>query len=373
MIDESGYMALKRIKIKQAMTFCVMLCFLGACQGDSGTEKKVKFQIPWPTAKGKYQIQEVELKTLSHPQKLEGSAAKVLLNSRYKRSDGLISPSFDLRFIERDSVFIPANSSSLQAATVYAHMEKLQELDQKAGIEKLLPRPRNVGVNAEVIFPGGEKPAKNNAAYIPSSDVFVIVPYDQENLPITLNAGVIAHEYFHAIFQHAVMKDLDKKSEYEEFLLQAWDEGMADLWGWIYTGDVSFISHSLPQFAKGRVLDEGAYGIPQDIKLQKLLDEMSEKEKRRQIYTVGSFYSRLLYQVAKNAGHADNKEGRQKFAKVFIKSLNRLKDQMDSKEIGADLIVKAFAEEAPQTFKKSCSSFSTSFKKETLVSLGCDE
>ncbi len=51
--------------------------------------------------------------------------------------------------------------------------------------------------------------------------------------------------------------------DYHSYLLRGLNEGLADFWGWLYSSDIDFVGHSLPQFTSQRKL-EGLDAIPSD-------------------------------------------------------------------------------------------------------------
>ncbi len=146
----------------------------------------------------------------------------------------------------------------------------------------------------------------NNAQHNGLLRAILIDPYQETGVPLSINGGVLAHEHFHALFFDlsfgSILEEFQKqlveiekenakkqttnlmshiiefdnelkinavdphrrksvrtnlkigKEEFTEteldffynlILLKAFNEGLADVWGWLYTGDADFISHSL--------------------------------------------------------------------------------------------------------------------------------
>lgn len=237
--------------------------------------------LPWPSPTGEYTLQVVEVHTLKNIERATGEAAEVVMQPRLMNKKIVGDPA-SVRAIETsEGVLVPSDMVSSQVLTLYAHMEKLWELDRALGVDGWLPRPRRIGLNARIpIGPGGLM--TNNAAYDFGSDGVIIMPYDprgmdwDKQLPIAMNAGIIAHEYFHALFS-SVMGEVIRPGQspvssqplptegrissrsaldkHNLLLMRAFNEGLADVWAWVYTGDLNFIGHSLAYYSKTRKLN----------------------------------------------------------------------------------------------------------------------
>src|SRR5690606_9491676 len=109
-------------------------------------------------------------------------------------------------------------------------------------------------------------------------------------LPMALNGGILAHEHFHAYFfalllekvilildqwptptassVHSGVKSgwwlphFNSTLNHNMGVLLAWNEGLADFWGYLYSGDPQFIGESLPHRLRARSLDRGVSPIP---------------------------------------------------------------------------------------------------------------
>jgi len=187
------------------------------------------------------------------------------------------------RFIRNShKVYVPSDTLSQQMALVYAHMERLAALDATLGVGNLNHWPRDIGLGVRMM-----NGMENNAFYDGGSDSMLFVPYSEQNLPIIVNAGVLAHEHFHSLFFKIVVKPSQAESKsaiwsnqgsnhnaqlyenslgltstlattnsgtetkdlhfyYHVAMLRGLNEGLADYWGWVYTGDPEFLAPSLP-------------------------------------------------------------------------------------------------------------------------------
>lgn len=282
-------------------------CSLPATELRSGTQK---LMIPW-VQDGNYSIQTVSVATLTNVSEVEGSSALFMMSPSIvdRRIVGLRPRA--RTFLDAQGVHVPTDQLSLHLLTLYAHMEKLRDLDTAVGLGQLLPLPRVVGV--EVQIPQKRRNVlENNALYSPENDALLFVPYQGNDLPLTVNGGVIAHEHFHALFNYLVLKPTSKRLKSEDAgrvhprqekdmgevfkdlpssssrkkltpsfgnnawelyhinLLRAMNEGMADLWGWVYSGDPIFVRRSLPNLRKSRDLDNP---ITQVMSFEKFRDQ----------------------------------------------------------------------------------------------------
>lgn len=207
----------------------------------------------------------------------------------------------------KDGVFVPKNFISQQIATLYYHAQNLMRLETSLDFDTKRTKPLKIVLDTPVL---NTKQSENNAFYDGDLDAIVFLKYSEGNLPLSLNGGVFAHEYFHSIFDKLVIKSV-KNSEvfsipvainklintktlddvqnedlsdqvkkiklklaegpitlnadnvkwYYALLLKGFNEGLADYWGWQYVNDSAFIAHSLPQTITTRKLDLNSQNI----------------------------------------------------------------------------------------------------------------
>lgn len=271
-----------------ALSFAPMFIVLNLISCTKAEPESALFKLWWPSEEGGYTQQDISLPTFDDPYELRGQIAQVIVNPSY--SNGDLQGDSVGRFTRNEyGVWIPSDYKTLQATTVYAHVERLRGIDERVGIAGALPVPFQVGVFAEI--PDGTGGfITSNALYDSSQDFMLIVPYGLHDVPIGFNGGIIAHEHFHRIFAKTVMTELnraltgdgpspgfrasdvrvnsfdlrqlfdaslseeDLRELYHIVLLRALNEGMADFWAWLYTGDPDFIARSLPSEKSRRTL-----------------------------------------------------------------------------------------------------------------------
>ncbi|MGE3974449.1 MAG: hypothetical protein AB7F59_07990 [Bdellovibrionales bacterium] len=351
----------------------IMMIYLGFILSACNTMKPLgsgpfKVQIPWAERGQDYSIQQVEIHTLKDVVRMEGDAATIRVN---QQSD-LRPPEAHFTQVS-EGIVIPTDPLSAQLFAVYAHMERLLSLESELGIAQFIPRPRLVSIESKIISEDTRERILDNATFVGSLDLLAVMPISTNSLPITMNAGVLAHEQFHAIFYHLMLKDLTaadlrnmdlikdewgpEKKDYalelktlrerpaavetqtnavdvvevsqkqiEEnrmynnlFILQALNEGFADFWGWLYSGDSNFIVRSIPDVRTHREIKVQTRSLPTEEEIQRLLGKPNKEVYRSMAYFLGTSYATILRGIAE-------REGRFEAAQVLLASLKNIKN-----------------------------------------------
>lgn len=329
------------------------------------------------TADGSYKLGITELAGITDLENMTGRYVRFFMSPRItnNRLDGL-SPK--ARFIKNsDGILIPADEITGQMVVIYSHMQKMAELDKELGAEGVNQWPRDVGLAVRVRGLG----KVNNAFYEGTTDSMLIVPYTNSNTAISINGGILAHEHFHSLFYKLALgkaaaglhekelstvlnidledtlsgrltpgaqdTELTEKSLNEYYyaaITRGMNEGLADFWGWMYTGDPDFIVQSLPK-EKGRTLK-----VAENISLGSALIEGNIKEKLKSdfqfaqnnnlsmadlilgySYTLGTEISRTMKRYAdlyaKGRGMEDL-QARKEVAKIVIKMLPDIREEL---------------------------------------------
>lgn len=153
---------------------------------------------------------------------------------------------------EPAGVVVPADRDSFQALSLYRNLDRVATLLRAHGhvpsrrlVVFYLPRYDNV------LFGDGRLLLTDNAAYMSLARAFLILPsFMLSDLPMLLNEGVVAHEYGHAVIHQELFGDATEEphagSKDEGWRiaarhLQAMHEGVADIIGFVATGDANFI------------------------------------------------------------------------------------------------------------------------------------
>lgn len=347
---------------------------ISGCSSQFQASQTRFYQLPWPNEDGGYSLQKVEIETLHSPLKFKGEVAEILIDPFMTEGGELASNGSGRYIYTSDGVSVPANYETLIGVTAYAHFERLFKLDQETGAAHYLSWPIKVAVQANIATRQNNSVMLNNAVYDGQYDAVLVTPYDRPELPIGFNAGVLAHEHFHRTYQKSVINSLRqtrsltrKKSEslffevldvilnrrgsshfhsegswvhseggwasieeflqlnrlrgmeadddvlqplYNVFFVRGLNEGLADFWGWVYTGDSSFLKHSLSgkvaterDIAKSNRLGDSARfhsvedWLTQIFKNRKSLELWSPGIYDVLIYKLGSDYARFLHDL----------------------------------------------------------------------------
>ncbi|MNK84098.1 hypothetical protein D3C87_1039370 [compost metagenome] len=381
-----------------------------------------------PQEEGGYRLQRFELIGISDIKEVAGRFVNFFVSPKIAVKNGkekMTGSAPRAQFIRNSAGdYIASDSLTIELFSIYAHMQKLAALDEELGAGGVNKWPRDIGV--AVRADGG---MVNNAQYYGPADVMYFVRYTKSELPIQVNAGVLAHEHFHSLFYKLVPgseatrksvhnhltetadtpqkpvildgstldadiqfkvvaapvseRNLKTEQEMREVYYGGLNEGFADFWGWMYTGDPDFIGLSLPEHKDLRTLNNGGrgedflisvdnvYGTLNNIKENlKEHSELSEKQRTAYYneyrmgykYSVGSRFSRMLKHltgIVKAERKMTDKESR----KFVAKSLLKILPLITMKEIGPELVVTSLAAQIPELAEKECDYLRLSVQK----------
>ena len=362
----------------------ISLLIFAACS-KTVTSTGQLFRIPWPDSKHEYSMQDVVVESFNEPQFLRGDFAEIFIQPELRFDLGTLAqpgtPSG--RFVTTQTgVMLALDAASIQAATLYAHLERLRKFDVLVGAAPFLPTRQLVGINVGII--DSEKHLiENNAQYNPIVDALLFVPYTESELPIIFNAGVIAHEHFHSIFQKIVLSEFNvKKSylnakieepttlpilndepsekvstklnssisidQYNRFVLRGINEGLADYWGWLYSGDENFVGRSLPIAVELRRLKRSNLQFyTQDYFKNRLSKDVDDRVRMARAYSLGTQYAVYFYNLSVNLfDGAIDEVARRKMAHILVMALPELKMnlslKLESEYLAPEIFVHSF-------------------------------
>lgn len=358
-------------QMRYAISWVVTSCALFSCSYKSNTDQasgNVLVQVPVQTSSSAYQLKTLQLLGIEQLREVSGAFVKFFY-SPGSNGFNLTGQSPVAHFIKSGSVFIPSDFISTQMATIYFHMQSLAALDQQVGAGAVITWPRSVGLETQVEEAYGIR--VNGAFYDGKTDAMMFVPFTNSELPISVNAGIIAHEHFHSLFYKLILKSAieqklvlsksasihdEKKIEFiktkmqvqdipndavlfNELYLRGINEGFADFWGWVYTEDTEFMKWSLPSYASERSLKLNAATTGQYVTKNKILDMLDNAKFSDDIqgslasysYEIGTPHARFLKQLA-SIYSSDNQvsmtEAKIKVAQDLIVFLNSFKSNL---------------------------------------------
>lgn len=170
----------------------------------------------------------VELKTLTRPVALEGTVGYLIGGARvefnpedpqlqsattYEQlADALLKDEGSpvrAEFFEQNGVFWPADFHTWNMATAYYHLERSTDYfrNTNAVPETALDRARLYYFPTVIFTDESPEPNRDNAMwYSPVQSLFVL-PFDKlQTEPLSINGGVMTHEFAHRIFNRLVYR-----------------------------------------------------------------------------------------------------------------------------------------------------------------------
>ncbi|MBX2994387.1 MAG: hypothetical protein KF681_06185 [Bdellovibrionaceae bacterium] len=398
-------MKLKSLRARSVLLSAVCgiaLACLPACQDTNPHQKPegtVTVKVP-VLREGTYKMGLVELTTLENLLTLRGAAAQFFFSPGIQGNQ-LYGVEPRIRTMRTsDGTFVATDALSLQMLSLYSNLENLMKLDEKIGIKNLNTWPRSVAVNARLVDARGQQ--RDNALYSGQIDAFLFVPYTKSDLPLSMNAGVIGHEHFHSFFYKLVLKPLggvfsqasnadahpdheladfaanidrfktdrgqsmSEREMYHVTLLRGMNEGLADIWGYLYSGDTSFVSRSL-RSEKARDLEQQGEAIPTSTQWAERIRMYSRVgESLGESYALGSAYAKVLRVAVRGAmGREGQSQGlriqdqaRIEIAQALIRSLVKLEEKIkslkDDENLKPSSILEILSHEIPALGDEGC-------------------
>ncbi len=240
-------------------TLCGVL-LLAACEPASTSPVKVMAIVA--NSMGTYDTKQVELTTADSVVHLSGKlltlvgGAQVELNpadpalstvtSEEQLLDVLMKNrgnSVRASFTEKNGVLTPLDFQSWGMVTTFYNFEQAYRYYQKIYDGK--PTDELKGINVlywagyKDLSNGSELELRDNALYFSPVRAFMILPFDKlQKVPLSLNIGVIGHEFAHLVFSKKVFSGASLPAPITTWtltpfnLLKSMDEGIADFHGY---------------------------------------------------------------------------------------------------------------------------------------------
>jgi hypothetical protein len=286
--------------------FLTAICLFGISSCSPNRQTKIGgailVQLPIYSPEQGYFLAPTEIKTLTNIDRLEGTSAQFYVEAKADLNN-MTGHAPQIRTVKSKSgVHVATDVYSLQLLTLYHHLEKLREMDVKYKVwGDAVQKPRKVAVFLPMVDDSGR--AEVNARYSGELDAVLFSPFPDQSLPLMANGGVIAHEHFHSFFYKQVIQELKDKFPKEEtdrdvyhrYLFSALNEGLADVWGWAYSGDDDFVRRSIPRESYLRKMDTPLVKVQsaQDIFHNAVRDPKS-------FYSLGTQFAKFIRLMAVN-------------------------------------------------------------------------
>lgn len=365
---------------------CLILVVLAtSCSQKSDVDNatgSVKVDVPVQKNSDSFIFKTVELFGIDSLKKVSGAFVNFFY-SPGARGTQVVGDSPTARFVKVGDRFIPMDAITNQMAVIYYHLQNMAQLDDLVGAKGVNRWPRSVGLDT-VLSNVSEQSQKNNAFYDGYTDSMMFLPYTADQLPISTNGGIIAHEHFHSLYYKIVIKKAlenknlklfsrksmtsahQLKSSQESIVfrgekmilpetslsnseqislanrvyLMGLNEGLADFWAWVYSDDANYIRWSLPSEKTNRSLElkpyeEGQYQTNPMISryIGNLFSIYSNPDDyiSGYIYLVGTPYARFLRQLTMLVAEQQSKsvsDVKIQIAKKVVKFLYSLAAQV---------------------------------------------
>ena len=244
----------------------VLLC---ACGGEDSGPATVRI-FGLDPASGTYGEFDARLDTLHDVTQMRGDAvtfrggatikADALAQSSDPKSADVLQARgggpVDCQFTEVGGVLHAQDYDSLNMASSYWALEQARALFVDLGVDAGGLNPISAYYHPRLELGTKLVPTffalTDNAAYAPTFDGFMIVPHVlMDSVPFSMNLGVMAHEYAHKVYNRLVERDARVpawlRNDWESRAanqLRGVDEGVADMFAHLLTGDPNFIARS---------------------------------------------------------------------------------------------------------------------------------
>jgi hypothetical protein len=288
--------------------------------------------LAYDAASDSYTFQTVTLETIDDVGELDGRATSLIGGAAftYDLRDGVLtwdSAGYPAAFgaVEVDGVLIPEDFDSLAMVSIYYGIELSLLFFEDMGL------PRGALVHPETyywprfktIYQDGETEIVTDNAYFmymsKKDRAFFVFPFEQfQWIPMSMNSGILTHEFSHAVFDQlvdepnrAVIAQMETASRN---FLYGLNEGWADYIAAARTGDPDFMSHTAPQGIFGIQCNSDKWAeMVRNVAAIHPYDAEIDAEARAMAvdefcpYDVGLFFASTMYGLARALdGHVHN-------------------------------------------------------------------
>ena len=360
--------------MKKLFPILSLALVLTGCAGENGSQQSgdLEFKTAQQRSDGSFVLESTVLEGVDSLEALAGRFARFLY-SPGRSGSRLVGESASTRYLKnQNGTYVATDVLSLELSTLYFHMQSLAKLDAAMGVGSLNEWPRTIAVRARTT-----EGTVNNAYYDSETDSLVFVPYTRSEVPVSVNPGVIAHEHFHSIFNKLVISPLlqgqkfagltknfldHQESEprpsapqttdfkimdpaiaanlenvttaqaetYHRYLLRSLNEGIADYWGWMYSGQVDFVRLSLREAGK-RSLE--VQSLPELPTTKQVMGEVLWMKWRGEpdYYEYGTRYAQILKGLSDKISEARNlsrDDSKHLLAKAIVKTLPLMRENI---------------------------------------------
>lgn len=383
----SGASGWPRTPAMQALVLALSVLIQG-CNSprDSGS---IWVAVPWVVG-SQNEERVIELTDLQSLKELRSEQIQIFLKPRLREDASLYGESPKIE-VMKDSrgYWVGLNAQSVTLMSIYAFFSELRRELASLGEDRLLSKAFSVGFLQSSDI-GGQEPS--NAFYFGRSS-FLFLNDGDARAPLGLNPGVLAHEFFHHVFEEISISegnspligvesrsgdlifgssnylfggalpsfrlDFDRlwylqredlrglsvagakptadRTEKENLafnseLYLALQEGLADIWAWLFTAHVNFVPLSLPNVLQERSLEVSGpeLGILSHSRFMEIFfgaQSSGEHALASWKYAMGSYFAREIFrnsQKMQQAGRRSWDEYRRELALSILQACRRV-------------------------------------------------
>ncbi len=361
------------------ITTLLSILILSGCSPDSlKTDQPLRARILTPSG-DTYALRDVSFETLQSIRHASGSLGKIWGHASASleanpdeiiataNPDGLYRTrghEVEIDYTVKGDVAIPLNFTSMELLALYYNFEKtvlfwennLQLPIAESGLPRVFYNP-SLSVSQEGV--SSEISIVMNAAYLSGiRDLWFFKTSAKERVPVKMNLGVVAHEFGHFIFDYRFAK-LDPKayeSEFStnEYLLSGLNEGLADFFSYMVTGQADEFGKSLPQIANER-----------NLPISWTYSTLREADCQGGFYCSGSILASALYEIANSPGQTALSVG-QVVYRAFPEFALRWSEEKNNDIVDQSILIAPIIQESGDAKPTYCAIFKKWFDSKPM-------
>lgn len=307
----------------KTLTPALAVVFVAVLSGCDPDPVRIEL-LAYDEASDAYTFQSVTLETIDDVGELRGRATKMIGGAAFTYNLGTGIMKWDdaggsvaFAAVDVDGVLVPEDFDSLAMASIYHGLELSLLFFEKIGMprDKLVQLDTYYWPRFKTIYSDGETEiVADNAYYMYMSKnerAFFVFPFEQfQWIPMSINSGIMTHEFSHAVFDELVDEPnrqlIVNMEPASRNFLYGLNEGWADYMAAARTGDPDFMSHTSPKGVFGiQCNSEGWVELVRDASVITYYNAGIDAEARNMAvdefcpYDIGVFFASTMYGLAR--------------------------------------------------------------------------
>jgi hypothetical protein len=305
-----------------------------------------------------YDFRVVDIETLDDVHRLDGRATTLIGDAELELNyqTNLLrwkDPGYRVAFaaVKSGGALVPEDFDSLAMVSIYYQIERSLLFFEDEGLDsdRLVHMETYYWPKFTIIeTDGGERIMVDNAFYLYATSTdrsFYVFPYAQFGwLPLSMNGGVMTHEFSHAVYDALVTEpnrawiDAGGITSSAYNFIYGLNEGVADVFAVARLGDPDFMSHSISKGVYVTSCNGGGFtDIVRDasvpVQYTVAIDSAANDQPPDEFcpYDIGRFFSSAVYAAELRFEGAAGEEGalpsaatRSAFSGALLRALDRL-------------------------------------------------